>query len=454
MLNWLMRLFGKKPREHVAETVSRVQPDSEPEPGHAAYLGRSPILNRKLAVVGYEFRAQSMPGSERKSDDAQLLDRLTQPGNIMFTSRRLTFIPLHPLSLLLPQVEQLPPDSLVLYLDAPAEAISQEQAEALLARVEHLRLQGYAIAVEQAVGQGTLGPLLAIANYIGIDVKGGDPLWLLEQQKHCAAAHPNSQLIARNIDSLEMLDACRRLSFQFFHGNYLTNKREWDQPRADGSRAIILELIGHLQQEDVDFKRLARTASQDLSLYYRLLRYANSAAFGLNKKYDSLEQAMVLLGQQGLRNWLTLMLFCSSKSGELDVALQETAFTRARLVELLAQEKYSRAECEQAFLVGLLSLVDTLFQMPLPDVLQQLALPEPVMDALLNHSGPYGKYLSLAVACEKGYESAVDELAKECGLNSQQVNAKQLAALHWALEFNEQLDESEQTEPAAGETAG
>lgn len=449
MLNWLRQLFGKGRKEQPAEKVSSEQ---APSNHVAAYLGRGPILNRKLTVVGYEFRAQSMPGGERKSDDSQLLDKLIQDRAIMFTSRRLTFIPLHPLSLLLPQVEQLPPDSLVLYLDTPGEDIAQEQAEALQARVEDLRLQGYAIAIEQAVDQGTLAPLLGSANYIGIDVKGGDPLWLLEQQKHCTVAYPNSQLIARNIDSMEMLDACRKLAFQFFHGNYLTNKREWGQPRTDGSRAIILELIGHLQQDDVDFKHLARIASQDLSLYYRLLRYANSAAFGLNKKYDSLEQAMVLLGQQGLRNWLTLMLFCSSKGGELDVALQETAFTRARLVELLAQEKYSRAECEQAFLVGLLSLVDVLFQMPLPEVLQQLALPEPVMDALLNHSGPFGNYLSLAIACEKGYESAVDELAKECGLDSQQVNAKQLAALHWALEFNEQLDESEQqTEPPAEE---
>lgn len=444
MLNWLMKLFGKGRDEAAAEKAGDKQ-----GPSQTVYLGRGSILNRKLAVIGYEFRARSMPGSERKSDDAQLLAKLAQEGDKLFSNRRLTFIPLHPLSLLLPQVEQLPTNSVVLYLDASDEAISQDQAEALQARAEHLRALGYAIAIEHVLDKGTLVPLFKSAGYIGIDVKGGDPLWLLEQQKHCAVTYPNSQLIARNVDSLEMLDACRKLAFQFFQGNYLTNKREWGQPRTDGSRAVILELIGCLKQDEVDFKRLARIASQDLSLYYRLLRYANSAAFGLNKKYDSLEQAMVLLGQQGLRHWLTLMLFCS-KSGELDVALRETAFARARLVELLAQDKGSRMECEQAFLVGLLSLVDALFQMPLPEVLQQLALPEPVMDALLNRSGPFGKYLSLAIACEKGYEGAVDELAKECGLNSRQVNAKQLAALHWALEFNDQLDELDR----AGEIPG
>jgi EAL and modified HD-GYP domain-containing signal transduction protein len=159
---------------------------------------------------------------------------------------------------------------------------------------------------------------------------------------------------------------------------------------------------------------------------------------------------MVLLGRQGLHQWLTLMLFCSSKGGELDVALRETAFARARLVELLAQGKCSRAEGEQAFLVGLLSLVDALFQMPLEEALQKLALPEPVLDALLHRGGKFGTYLSLAIACEKGYEGAVEELARECGLSSDQVNAKHLAALNWALEFNDKLDELDRSEPAAG----
>jgi EAL and modified HD-GYP domain-containing signal transduction protein len=439
MLRWLARLFGGTPDKRKAAARS----PGEGVSNVASFLGRSPILNRQLTVIGYEFQAgQAM--------DAALLDKLIQEGKALFGGRRLTFVPLHPLSLGLPQVSQLPAAGAVLLLAAPAQPIAAEQAEAILAQAQQLRGQGYSFAFDATLAAGPLAALLPSGRYLTLDVKGGDPVWLLEQQKRCAAAYPNAQLIARNIDSLEMLDACRKLSFHGFQGTYLTGQKDWAQPRVDGSRSVILELIGCLKQEDVDFKTLARIASQDVSLYYRLLRYANSAAFGLNKKYDSLEQAMVLLGRQGLHQWLTLMLFCSSKGGELDVALRETAFARARLVELLAQGKCSRAEGEQAFLVGLLSLVDALFQMPLEEALQKLALPEPVLDALLHRGGKFGTYLSLAIACEKGYEGAVEELARECGLSSDQVNAKHLAALNWALEFNDKLDELDRSEPAAG----
>lgn len=434
MLQWLTRLFGnttdkRKARQRTVETA-----------GVASFLGRSPILNRKLAVIGYEFQA-------RQAMDAGLLDKLIQEGETLFSGRRLTFVPLQPTSLGLPQVARLPATGAVLSLATPGQPVSPEQAATIQMQAQQLRAQGYVFAADAALTDGPLAALLPSARYLTLDAKGGDPVWLLEQQKRCAAAYPNTQLIARNIDSLEMLDACRKLGFHGFQGNYLTNQKDWAQPRVDGSRTVILELIGCLKREDVDFKVLARIASQDVSLYYRLLRYANSAAFGLNKKYDSLEQAMVLLGRQGLHQWLTLMLFCSSKGGELDVALRETAFARARLVELLVRGKCSRAEGEQAFLVGLLSLVDALFQMPLDQVLQKLALPEPVLDALLHRGGKFGAYLSLAIACEKGYEGAVEELARECGLSSDQVNAKHLAALNWALEFNDKLDELDKEQP-------
>lgn len=429
MFQWLTNLFGGKHTTQAAQAIEAESPLAS-----ASYLGRSPILNRQLAVSGYEFHLQLPASIAAPSRDALLLDKLLQQGGTLCSGRRLTFVPLRPESLNLPQIERLPAAKLVLQVSAPDTPLAPEQAAELTARLASLRTKGYAIALDSALAD------IGNANYLCLDVKAGDPAWLLEQQKRLSLAHPNVPLIARNIDSLEMLDACRKLAFQHFHGSYLDQRKDWTQPRIDGGRTVILELIGGLKQEDVDFKALARIASQDLNLYYRLLRYANSAAIGLNKKYDSLEQAMVLLGRDGLRQWLTLMLF-SSKSGELDAALREAAFTRARLVESLAQDSCSRAECEQAFLVGLLSLLDMLFHMPLAEALQNLALPEAVTDALLHRSGKFANYLNLAIACEKGYEGAVEELAKECGLKSEQVNDKHLSALSWALEFSDTLDE-------------
>ena len=432
MFQWLSNLFGKDDADKKPEPIS--------ETGNnlalaASYLGRTPVLNRQLGVSGYEFQLQLSSNIDRATRDSLLLEKLLREGGSLCSGRRLTFIPLHPDSLSLPQIEQLPAKGLVLHV-AASNYISKEQVRGLSERLAALRAKGYALALDSALAEA------GNADYLSIDVKAGNPVWLLEQQKRLSAAHPGVPMIARNIDSLEMLDACRKMPFQHFQGHYIDQRKEWAKPRIDGGRTVILELIGGLKQEEVDFKDLSRIASQDLNLYYRLLRYANSAAIGLNKKYDSLEQAMVLLGRDSLRQWLTLMLF-NSKSGELDAALREAAFTRARMVESLAQGSCTRAECEQAFLVGLLSLLDVLFEMPLTEALQNLALPEAVTDALLNRTGKFANYLNLAVACEKGYEGAMEELAKECGLKNEQVNDKHLKALSWALEFTDTLDEAD-----------
>ncbi|MCU0842347.1 MAG: hypothetical protein MUC79_11600, partial [Thiobacillaceae bacterium] len=131
--------------------------------------------------------------------------------------------------------------------------------------------------------------------------------------------------------------------------------------------------------------------------------------------------------------------FYTGKTEPMDAALRETALARARLTELLAQSRLPRQQAEMAFITGLLSLMDVLFQMPLHDAVSQLGLPEEVLAALLRREGVHGDLLNLAVACEEGDQAGIAALAERCGLTPALVSARHLEALVWAVELTENM---------------
>ena len=65
--------------------------------------------------------------------------------------------------------------------------------------------------------------------------------------------------------------------------------------------AVVMELLGSIDQEDADISVLARKVSSDQALTAKTLRLANSSAFGLVKS-TTIQQAMTYLGFQATRN--------------------------------------------------------------------------------------------------------------------------------------------------------
>src|SRR6266568_5461485 len=71
------------------------------------------------------------------------------------------------------------------------------------------------------------------------------------------------------------------------------------------------------------------------SVCYRLLRYLNSAAFGIQNEVYSIRHALTLLGEREVRRWIRLVATLTAgekRSSELLVS----AMVRARFCELLA----------------------------------------------------------------------------------------------------------------------
>jgi len=68
---------------------------------------------------------------------------------------------------------------------------------------------------------------------------------------------------------------------------------------------VVMELLGSIDQEDVDISVLARKVSLDQALTAKTLRLANSASAGLQVRVTTIQQAITYLGFQATRNLIT-----------------------------------------------------------------------------------------------------------------------------------------------------
>lgn len=107
------------------------------------------------------------------------------------------------------------------------------------------------------------------------------------------------------------------------------------------------------------------------------------------------------------------------------------------MLELLGEEQPA-ATRDALFLVGLLSLVDAVLQVPMPVALAQLAASPEIEAAVARGEGDMAELLALAVACEGGDAQAVNAAAERCGVSASDANEAHVQALAWALEVTRQ----------------
>ncbi|HRM92828.1 MAG TPA: HDOD domain-containing protein, partial [Alicycliphilus sp.] len=196
------------------------------------------------------------------------------------------------------------------------------------------------------------------------------------------------------------------------------------------SQATIIQLINLVRQQ-ASTDEIEDLLKKDPTLSFNLLRFINSSGFGLSCEITSFRHAVMILGLKKLFRWAALLLTTSRKDGTAP-AVGQTAVVRGRLMELLAAELLPKEECDNAFVVGVFSMLDSMLNMPMERALESVALPDSVQQALLHNQGVFAPFLELTKACESGDDAAFARCAEALHLSNRQVNWAHLQALAWA----------------------
>ncbi|MEW6119266.1 MAG: EAL domain-containing protein [Pseudomonadota bacterium] len=401
------------------------------------FLGRQPILDREQRIVAYELLFRS--GHTREAgvtDDMQatasvIHHAFSEMGVQAVLGPHLGFINVSGEMLLSDLIEILPGSQVVLEL---LETVTV--TDAIVDRCRSLKQQGFMLALDDFVYDDSYRPLLDLVDIVKIDL-------LLHRRDELRGIVGRLKkwpvrLLAEKVDSAEQADLCHRLGFELFQGYYFARPAVLSARRAHPAQLALLQLLD-LVLADADTTQIEQVFKQNPNLTYNLLRLVNSAGSGSARRIGSVAQAIMLLGRRQLQRWLQLLVFTLQEASPYPSPLLLMAATRGRMMELLAQRRGGdAAQCERAFMTGIFSLIENVIGKPLPELVRELNLGEPLEDALLRREGELGTLLDLAESVEHHDLSRTLALLEAAGgLSLSDLTAAEIEAMAWTHQIAE-----------------
>jgi EAL and modified HD-GYP domain-containing signal transduction protein len=405
------------------------------------FLGRQPILDREQQLFAYELLFRS--GRAETGNFASFADGNQATATVIINA----FTEFSMADALGPYQGFIKVDHGLLFSDLinalPAHSVVLEiletvpQTPEMLARCEQLRAAGYALAVrERPESLDQSRPLLKSAEVIKVDISHVDPVRLGQLVQNLKPL--GKTILAEKVETNEQMQLCRELGFDLFQGYFFARPTVIQGRRLQTSELSLLRLLGLLSQ-DADSDEIEAVFKQEPVLTYNLLRLTNSAGSGMSTKITSLRHAITLLGRRQLLRWLQLLLYTgASGSGDTINPLLQLAATRGRLMELLVDRTpeakgSGRDLIDQAYMVGILSLMPVLVGGQMSDLLGQLPVARPVNEALGSHGGVLGELLNLVEALEDDDGQRTEAiLGHLTGIDANYANSCLTKALTWA----------------------
>ena len=368
-------------------------------------MGRQAIYDVHHEVVAHEllFRTVGATSAQIKNADEAttevIISAFTDIGMDELVGDQLAFvnIPYHFLVAGLCTV--LPPERVVLEI---LENVLVD--DRVVETIRGLVTQGFQVALDDFEYRPDLQPLLELASIIKVDLLAlsGDELdrTLARIRRH------GCRLLAEKVEDRADVPGLIEQGFELFQGYGLDRPQIVQSSRANGSRTIMLQVMSDLYRPDIDITTVVDTISHDPSLAYAVLRIVNSAALRRSAHISSLQHAVVMLGIDALRNWVTMLLMTRVADGS------SASFTRALVRAKLSERVAGHAGVDGAvgFTLGLLSALPELMGQPLADILEHLSLDPEVEEGLLARGGRCGQLLSWVLAYEDGDETALIDL--------------------------------------------
>jgi EAL and modified HD-GYP domain-containing signal transduction protein len=412
---------------------------AEPEPP-SGFICRETILGRDHRVAGYQFMLQQGTRDRIRSRSRRihhvyvevLVRNILKLDVLRLLGHRKAFLDVPDSFLDHPSIAELPPASSVLTIGTVDDEGAPDPAQ-VLDSVRRLRKAGYGIAIDVSVADAANAFLLPEADFLIVHANAADPQRMRDVAANLRRRNSRSLLVARDVPTQDDFLFCFGLGASLYQGPFITRREDWSGNTIGPNAARIADLLARLRREDSDLHEIAQALQQDPALALRLMRYINSASIGMREEITSIERALLLLGREKLYRWLMLLIYSADKGTARSTSLLENALVRARMMELLGAHRPER-ERDAMFLVGLLSLVDAMLQVPMQEAMASLATAQEIEAAVVRGEGPMADLLQLAIACEQDNVAELTRIAAKYDIDPAVVNDCHLQALAWALE--------------------
>ncbi|MEQ1726691.1 MAG: HDOD domain-containing protein [Methyloglobulus sp.] len=358
-------------------------------------IGRQQILDQDLNIYAYEllFRGKDFDlknTSEATQATNQIItDSILELGLNNLVGPHKAFINFTSQNILEKTPLSLPKDRIVIEV---LENVAVDLR--IINNLREFSQQGYTIALDDFIYSEEWKPLIEFANIIKLDI-----LEMGETKTRNAIKHLkpfNIKLLAEKVETHEEFQYLRELGCDYFQGFFFNKPNTVAGKRLGVNQTAAIRLLTIINDPEVEMEKLAKTISLDVGLSYKLLHYINSAFFALPSKIDSIKHAISYLGLREVKRWSNILTLASLSNKP--IATLQNSLIRGKMCEQLG--KLVGEKSDHFFLIGILSSLDSILDIPLEEALQQISLADEIISAILNKQGLAGE----ALECVINYE--------------------------------------------------
>lgn len=407
--------------------AARAASDPAPRawPGDIRHIARQPILDLKGRLHGYELLLHTAADEDSETRDPQavrtILDDLVLFGFGRLTGGSTTFIPCTAEVLTEQLVALLPPSLTVLEIPHDLELSAK-----VIDACRKLRKAGFRFAQNDFNPDAEQSGLLDLVDYIKVEFTPGNAAAYERLRKRMQGT--SVAMMAGNVHSRDAFHGAREEGFGFFQGFYFCEPEPIKSAKIPANRIFHIEILRQLFKDPLDLKELCPLVMRDTALVYRLLRLVNSPICAVRNEINSVEVAIVFLGETTFRRIATLAIQCELNSGQ-PPAILHAGLVRARFCELAAP--LCKLDPNEQYLLGMFSLLPTMLQVPMATLAAELPLRRAIVEALLGVAKPERSLLTWIESFERSNLAACHRIAKHNGLDNDQLERCYLEAVLW-----------------------
>lgn len=403
------------------------------------YIARQAILNESSETIGYELLFRDSPDNkfpeiEHDIASSKLIIQNHIHGDIQTISMgKLAFINFTENCLIHKFPLMFDKDSIVIELVG-----QKEPTKKLLKIIKFYHEEGYMIALTQydlALHWDVLFPYI---NIVKVDIEKINTKRLITAVSRMRPF--DIAIAAEKVETRNQQQTLAEVGFDYFQGYY------YHQPEIIEGQALapiktqMLSLLSETFNSPLNYETVADIISHDVNLTVGLLKMVNNVATGTRVEITSLKQAAAYLGEEKLRQFVSILALSNLTSETTDEVCKQALIT-GKMMLALSKSSTFKSVSDFAFITGLLSSIEVMLSMPIAEIVKTMPLAEPIETALVKHDGLLGQLLDLTTSFILGREqlktdeSLIDSL-NQYSLDKKLVQDEFLKASQWCKDLN------------------
>ncbi len=395
------------------------------------FVARQPIFDRNQDIWGYEllFRHSGTAQAAQVQDEDTATAKVIADGFSLACSEGQgdkKFLINFPQNLILKGTAYaLPKDICVVEILETVQVVPE-----IIDACKKIKEAGYILALDDFVGQPGFEPLIELADIVKVEVLGASPPKVIKLTQ--MLKRWKCELLAEKVEDKQMFQLTKSLGYSYFQG-YFFSKPEIVPGRKISSGAMAkVRLLQELSKAEFEVKHLAKIITADLSLSYRLLKYLNSAGMAVKHKITSIAQAVAILGDKPIKQWLMVVLLSDMAPTSKAEELSFISVQRGRFLELVARTLAPPPFTgDTMFMLGLFSKLDALLNQPMEEIVGPMPLEQEIKLALFGEQNRAHAWLDLVEAVHLGSWERAGELLEGFGVDTEQASILHARATAW-----------------------